>query len=96
METTLDKRYTEIIIHMTGSKYPSPKRQWGWRNYFAAGVDSPDHKTLLEMESQGLVVAAKNAPCWQDSSLQYFYATEKGCLEAGLSKAATKRAMSKN
>jgi hypothetical protein len=74
----------ENLRHMLGATERRPKKNWGFRNYFAAGRD---HVASMER----LVAAGyctRGAP-YMDA--HYYHATREGCAAAGLSKAATKR-----
>jgi len=66
------------LHHMLGTGSRSP----GFRNYYCAGDN--DIPAMERLVMAGLV---------RSKSHKYYEATEQGCRVAGLSKAATKRAM---
>lgn len=75
------------LRHMLGATSHTPKRDWGYRNHFAAGIaDTPSMERLV---AAGLVVREGRL----GSSQHYYYATEAGCKAAGLNRAQTKRAL---
>ena len=71
--------------HMLGATENRPKKEWGFRNYFAAGQNAVPG--LERLVTAGLCV--RGAP-YMDA--HYYHATQEGCAAVGLSKAATKRA----
>lgn len=73
------------LRHMLGATEHRPKKNWGFRNYFAAGADSVP--SLERLVSAGYCV--RGAP-YMDAN--YYHATRAGCAAAGLSKAETNRA----
>ena len=73
------------LKHMLGATERRPKKNWGFRNYYAAGAG--DVPGLDRLVSAGLCV--RGAPY---DKAHYYHATVAGCAAAGLSKAATKRA----
>jgi hypothetical protein len=73
------------LRHMLGATEHRPKKNWGFRNYYAAGTDSVPG--LERLVAAGYCV--RGAP-YMDA--HYYHATREGCAAAGLSKAATKRA----
>jgi hypothetical protein len=77
------------LRHMVGVQGGAAKKDWGYRNYFAAGAGS-----VPAMER--LVVAGYCTRGGRQGDLQYYHATEAGCAAAGLDEAATKRAMEDN
>jgi hypothetical protein len=74
------------LRHMVGASSNIPKRQWGYRNHFAAGEKDID--SMNRLETAGYVTKGKS---YRNSF--YYHATLKGCKAIGLSKAATKRAL---
>jgi len=70
------------LRHMLGATEHRPKKNWGFRNYYAAGRDSVP--SLERLVSAGYCV--RGAP-YMDA--HYYHATRAGCAAAGLSKAAT-------
>ncbi|WP_374380531.1 hypothetical protein [Pseudomonas fluvialis] len=73
------------LRHMLGVAEHRPKKNWGLRNYFAAGAaDVPGLERLVEA---GYCV--RGAPYM---GAHYYHATLAGCAAAGLSKAAAERA----
>ena len=90
METTeLQTEVTDSdmkkLRHMLGATEQRPKKNWGFRNYYAAGADSVPG--LERLVAAGYCV--RGAP-YMDA--HYYHATRAGCAAAGLSKAATARA----
>jgi len=72
------------LRHMLGATEHRPKKNWGFRNYFAAdGTDIPSMERL--------VAAGYCTRGAQYREAHYYHATREGCAAAGLSKAATKR-----
>lgn len=90
MKTT-DKRRRELIQHMTGAIPTNQKSKHGFRNHFCAEIGYTDYDDMLLMVGAGLVKAGRII---NNSTMQYFHATEAGCEFAGLHKAAVKRALS--
>jgi len=88
--TTIDPRWIELLTHMLGAGSHVKKSQHGYRNRFAAEVDGEHYKDMLAMQEAGLVEAG---PTINRGTMQLFGATLAGCQAAGLSKAATKRAL---
>ena len=73
------------LRHMLGATQHRPKKNWGFRNYYAAGTgDVPSMERLV---SAGYCVRGQP---YMDA--HYYHATRDGCAAAGLSKAATTRA----
>jgi hypothetical protein len=79
----------ELLTHMLGAGSHVKRSNHGYRNYFCAGIGSPDYAAMIVMEAAGLVKSAHKINGGTD---QYFFATLEGCKAAGLSKAAIKRA----
>ena len=79
MQTVTDDDMKKLR-HMLGATEHRPKKNWGFRNYFAAGADSVP--SLERLVAAGYCVRGAH----------YYHATRAGCAAAGLSKAATKRA----
>ena len=88
-----DHKHAEILTHMLGASKHHKKSSHGFRNYFCAEVSSDTYKVLRQMAFLGLVREGRKINQDRD---QYFIATEAGCKAIGLSKAATKRALSSN
>lgn len=82
----LSENELEILRHMVGAKSHIPKRNWGYRNYFAASdCQKNDLKNLL---SDGLITEGKKR-----GDLTFYFCTKLGCEAIGPSKAATQRAL---
>ncbi len=64
----------------------NPAKEWGYRNYYAAGKSS--EPAMRRLESAGFV--RQGAP-YQDSF--YFHATKEGCKAIGMNDAQIKHAM---
>lgn len=77
------------LMHMTGADSRYPKKQWGFRNHFAASVGGEDHSSMIRLEAAGFVTPGKAG-----KDLAFYHATEAGCMAIGMSKAAIKRALS--
>lgn len=73
------------LRHMLGA-VPGRQKQWGFRNYFAAGKGH--EPAMRRLESAGFVVQGR---AYNESF--YFHATEEGCKAVGMNKAQIKRAM---
>ena len=54
-----------------------------YRNFFAAGLDTEDWKTCLELVQKGLMYRYANSKVLKN--VIYFHATEEGAAAAGLS-----------
>lgn len=89
---TLASKHSEILIHMLGAGKHIPFRSRGFRNHFCAGIGSPDHDVLMEMESLGLV---KAGCVINDGKDRYYHATREGAKAAGLTKSQIARAFEK-
>jgi hypothetical protein len=74
------------LTHMLGAQSHIPKRDWGYRNHYAASTgDTPSMERLVYA---GLVIRGRK---YEDA---YFYhATEAGCKRVGLNAKQTKRAL---
>lgn len=66
------------LRHMLGIARNVPKKQWGYRNYYASSVS--DMPSMTRLETAGLV---RRGRPYEDA--YYFHATEAGCLAVGLS-----------
>lgn len=78
----------EILRHTVGADRHVKKRDWGYRNRYAASSTSDVMKSLRWLESEGLMAQGEAT-----SNLIFFHATEAGCRAAGLSKKQTARAL---
>jgi len=77
------------LRHMVGAVSNVAKRNWGYRNSFAAGEDDvPSMERLLDA---GFVVRGRKFNIGETD--YYYHATLEGCKAIGLSKAATRRAL---
>jgi hypothetical protein len=76
------------LKHMLGAESHIPRRDWGYRNHFAASLGGPDEESFKKMERMGLVTRGRNT-----ESLIFFHATEVGCMAAGLDSRQIKRAL---
>lgn len=74
------------LRHMLGMRSHIARRSWGYRNHYAPGPD--DVSAMERLVSAGLV--ARGRPY---QGAHFYHATEAGCRAAGLSKAATRRAL---
>jgi hypothetical protein len=67
---SVTKRQREILSHSLGlTTGTSP-----FRNHFAAGLGSPDHRAILTLVRAGLMTPGDAIP----GGLQYFHVTEAG------------------
>jgi hypothetical protein len=82
----LDKNDLDNLTHMLGAQSHIPKRDWGYRNFYAASLgDVPNMEKLI---AAGLVIKGRK---YCDS--HYYHATEKGCKQAGLNQKQIIRAL---
>lgn len=75
------------LRHMLGIGRHIPKKQWGFRNYFAAAIS--DMPSMTRLELAGLV---RRGRPYEDA--YYFHATEVGCVAAGLNGKQMREAVS--
>ena len=83
----LTKEEKDLILHMTGSTGKTKKKGQGWRNYGAFTLDSPAYFLMKNLEDRGYCQSYARS-----QNLIYFFVTEKGCIEAGMTKAGIQRA----
>jgi hypothetical protein len=76
----------DLLRHMLGATKERPKKYWGFRNYFAAGGDAVPG--LERLVAAGYCIRGRPY-----MTAHYYHATHEGCAAAGMSKAATKRAL---
>ena len=74
------------LRHMLGARSDQAKRNWGYRNHFAASEQ--DVQSMERLRKAGLVERGK--PYY---GAHYYHANEKGCAALGFSRAQTKRAI---
>lgn len=74
------------LRHMLGATEHRPKKDWGFRNHYAAGSDSVQN--LERLVAEGYCVRGR--PYMQ---AHYYHATAEGCKAAGLNKVSTARAL---
>lgn len=84
------KEQADLLTHTVGAGPHIKRRNHGYRNRFCAEVGSKHYAAMREMERAGLVTSVGAINEGRDV---YFMATLAGCEAIGLSKAATKRAM---
>jgi hypothetical protein len=72
------------LRHMLGVTDYRPKKNWGYRNYYAAGNGSVPG--LERLVAAGYCIRGEP---FMDA--HYYHATKAGCAAAGLGKAATRR-----
>ena len=77
------------LRHMVGAVFNVAKRNWGYRNHFAAGED--DVPSMEKLRNAGFVIKGRKFHIGETD--YYYHATLEGCKAIGLSKAATKRAL---
>lgn len=80
---TITKAQRDYLTHMLGAESHIKKSQWGFRNYYCAGVGCNDERDLMAMAELGLVRRGRTI---NDGDSVYFIATEKGMDAIGLSK----------
>ena len=88
-ELDLTSDELQKMQHMVGATKNIPKRQHGYRNYYASSVENSG--VMENLLKKGLVFRGKKHHIGQCD--YYYHATEKGCKAIGLTKAATKQAL---
>jgi hypothetical protein len=78
----------ENLRHMLGATQHRPKKDWGFRNHYACG-DAASAQSLERLVSAGFCVRGRPY-----MKAHFYHATRAGCVAAGLSEAATNRALS--
>ena len=86
MEIEISKNALSCLKHMLGASEGKQKRNWGNRNYFAAGKGQIE--TMEELVNAGFATRGVVS-----GELTYYYANGAGCNKAGLHKAARHRAL---
>ena len=81
-EVDLDK-----LRHMVGMGRHIRRGSWGYRNHYAASGDATP--AMLRLLAAGFVVQGG-----EYGESHFYHATAAGCAAIGMSKAATKRALS--
>lgn len=74
------------LRHMLGIGQHIPKRQWGFRNYYASSVS--DMPSMMRLEAAGFI---RRGQPYEDA--YYFHATESGCRAAGLNAKQLQKAL---
>lgn len=69
----------ECLQHMLGINAAYPRKQWGYRNHFAAEPTSTDAAAMERLLAGGFVTKGGAA-----SGLTFYHATLKGCRAAGM------------
>jgi hypothetical protein len=82
-ETQLDD-----LRHMVGAQPHIRKRDWGFRNHYAASKGSLAELSMLELQRLGYVTEGRTG-----EELVFFHCTELGCKAAGLNERQTRRAL---
>jgi hypothetical protein len=77
----------ENLRHMVGFASHIRRRDWGYRNRFAAGGDQVE--SMERLQAEGLVVTGSVIP----GGLQYYHATEDGMVVAGMPDDAVRRCL---
>ena len=72
------------LRHMLGIRQSTPRKDFGFRNYFNSTESGPDYESMLRLERQGLVIRGRRC---------YWHATRAGCLAVGLNEKQIKRAL---
>lgn len=78
----------EKLKHMLGAGSHISRRDWGYRNYYAASKDSTSEAELRKLIPLGLVEEGQST-----ENMVYFHATETGCKVVGLDAKQTHRAL---
>lgn len=86
----VNEKEQHILEHMLGYGYHIPEAQPGYGNHLRESLGSNLGKSLLEMESRGLVQSRESA--FYEGTF-VFSATELGCKAIGLHDAAIKKVM---
>lgn len=81
----------ELVRHMLGVGSHIKKRDWGYRNYFAASDGGSDREALHRLVARGLVVLGRKASP-EMGGHSYFHATEAGMDAIGLTSAQKRKA----
>lgn len=87
MSDELSKEDIDDLKHMLGITTYG-KRSWGFRNYYAAGVDSDAERSMDRLVELGYVRKGRN-----NGTYTYYHVTEKGCLYVGLTPSQIVRAL---
>lgn len=85
-ESSYPQSWLDKLINMTRSH---KSKTQGFRNYYSATRNNPDHAVLEQMVKAGLV----KKYMWTQK-MDYYHATVKGCKAIGMSEIGIKRAMS--
>jgi len=75
------------LQRMLGAGEGSKKKDWGYRNYYAAPTSGESLEAMRRLEVAGLVKEGRVT-----ESMIYFHATEAGCKALGFSAAQIKKA----
>lgn len=84
------QNYKSYLTHMLGAESHIKKSQWGYRNYYCAGVGGKDEQDLIKLANIGLVRRGLTINEGEDV---YFFATEKGMDAIGLTTEQKNRAL---
>jgi len=85
----LTKKQNEDLRHMLGVVSNVKKSNWGYRNYYCAGVGSQDEASFTQLVEAGLATRGRVI---NEGDSVYFHATEAGMDAIGLTLAQKKRA----
>lgn len=77
---TLSDEQEQILRHTLGADSRYKKSQWGFRNHFCAGMHSPQHEILRNLEASGYMVSGR-----VDGNNVFYHATELACKALGFS-----------
>lgn len=86
------ERQLEYLKHMLGAQKRYSKKTWGFRNHFCTGKKCDHYADMKNLERLGLVRCGGGDPDIYGDSI-FFFATEAGCLLAGLTKKRTKEVL---
>jgi len=74
------------LVHMVGGL--APKKDWGYRNFYAARKDGSEVAEFRQLVSEGLVTEGR-----ESGNIIFFHATEAGCRVVGLTDEQIKKAL---
>lgn len=85
---TEQEEWKKLLRHTVGARENTPTKEHGYRNHYCAPIGSTAENHFLAMVAAGYAVTGE-----PNGTTRYFHATKEGCEFAGLSRAATKRAL---
>lgn len=81
-----DQADLNLLRHALGCR--GDKKNWGFRNYFAAALGGANAESFERLVTKGLAHQGQTT-----EAMQYYHATESGCVAVGLSAKQTKKAL---